>query len=139
MLRQWLAAILGTFIGFSVLYHFAPVVVADYLDSTTVQPVETHVVDAVDCKVYVYLVSHCSLQLRERNKPDAQPLHMSHLYMGRVGDQPMVPVAIGAESQRLGVSAAFEHLRGRALAMLLVAILAFTSLMGCAHMADMKD
>jgi hypothetical protein len=139
MLRQWLAALFGTFFGFAVLYHFAPAVVADYLDSNTVQTVDAYAVEKADCKLYLHVVTHCAIVLRERHNPKTEAVSLSHVYFGKVGDAQIVPVAIGAGSLRLSVSSGIENLRGRMTAMFLVAVMAFTSLMGCAHMADMKS
>ena len=139
MLRQWLAALFGTFFSFTVLYTFAPVVVADYLDSGTVQTVEAFETEKADCKYYLHVITHCAVQLRDKNNPKAEIVSLSHIYAGRVGDRPFVPVVLGAESPRLSVNAGIENLGGRIMVMVLAALGAFASLMGCAHMADARD
>lgn len=139
MLRQWLAALFGTFFSFTVLYNFAPVVVADYLDSGSVHTVETFETEKADCKYYLYVITHCSVHLRDKNDPKAEAVSLSHIYVGRVGDKPFVPVALGAESPRLSVKAGIENLGGRIMVMMLTGLVAFASLMGCAHMADARN
>jgi hypothetical protein len=137
MLRQWLGALIGTFLSVTALYTFAPAVVADYLDAGSAEIAEGYVVDKADCRGLFSLVSHCTITLRNLERNNVEPLLIRQVYLGHPDLEFTHPVALGP-GPRLNVSAAIENLKGRALAMVLLALIAAFSLHGCLRMAETR-